>query len=198
MIPPVPGLHGGGRGDWVRIDTITSHRVRIKPWTGHQQSSVLTSELHRTSSELYCTPKSELRRTPMSYTAPTLSYTAPTLSYTAPPLSYPTPLWATAHPLGATLHPLWTTHHPSELHHTASELHRTPLELHRTPSELHGTLSELPRTPIPTHPEESATPESQVNKIHLLTWIFKCFSPYKWFTFIHAYWNSIQGCINVK
>jgi hypothetical protein len=43
-----------GRGDWVRIEPrtgINNHRVRIEPGTGHQQSSVLTTELR-------CTPKS--------------------------------------------------------------------------------------------------------------------------------------------
>ncbi len=45
VVTPAPGLHGG-RGDWVRIEPrtgINSHRVRIEPGTGHQQSSVLQS-----------------------------------------------------------------------------------------------------------------------------------------------------------
>ncbi len=53
------------RGDWVRIEPrtgINSHRVRIEPGTGYQQSSVLTTELR-------CTPN-ELRCTPLSYAAP--------------------------------------------------------------------------------------------------------------------------------
>jgi hypothetical protein len=57
VVTPAPGLHRG-RGDWVRIEPrtgINSHRVRIEPETGHQQSSVLTTELR-------CTPKSQEKR----------------------------------------------------------------------------------------------------------------------------------------
>jgi hypothetical protein len=46
------------RGDWVRIEPrtgINSHRVRIEPGTGHQQSSVLTTELR-------CTPTKNFGR----------------------------------------------------------------------------------------------------------------------------------------
>jgi hypothetical protein len=53
VVTPAPGLHEG-RGDWVRIGPrtgINSHRVRIEPRTGHQQSSVLTTELRCTSSQ---------------------------------------------------------------------------------------------------------------------------------------------------
>ncbi len=54
VVSPAPGLHGG-RGDWVRIEPrtgINSHRVRIEPGTGHQQSSVLTTEFTLIVAEL--------------------------------------------------------------------------------------------------------------------------------------------------
>jgi hypothetical protein len=53
LVTPAPGKHGGrGGGDWVRLNPgleISSHRARIGPRIGHQQSSLLTTELCRTT-----------------------------------------------------------------------------------------------------------------------------------------------------
>ncbi len=60
-----------------------SHLVRIKPGTGLQQSSVLTTELRRTPIELRRTP-TELRRTPTELRrTPNWATPHPQLSYAA-------------------------------------------------------------------------------------------------------------------
>jgi hypothetical protein len=55
VVTPAPGLHGGGVVTGWESNPgleINSHQVRIEPGTGHQQSSVLTTELR-------CTPNNK-------------------------------------------------------------------------------------------------------------------------------------------